>query len=117
MADCRHEWVLGSDGCVHCGDSWAQLHPEEELASPARRGLNRLLGAFPTAEVYYVGAAVGALDLATLGHLAPQSPWLICDLEFRSIPLTRRFAIWKTTGDVYELDEIGAVGDDPIITL
>ena len=40
------------------------------------------------------------------------SPWIEIDVWGRYG--WRRFAIWKVTGDLFELDVHGAVGDDPI---
>jgi hypothetical protein len=49
-------------------------------------------------------------------------PWLIVELGMPigpDIVLWKKFTfvIWKRTGSVYELDENGAVFDDPLLTL
>jgi hypothetical protein len=75
-----------------------------------RQGLDLLLAKFPEATVYHAGRPL-VLDRQMCGTVM-ETPWLACDLTVDGT--VRKFAIWKTTGAVYELDEHGAVMEDTL---
>jgi hypothetical protein len=75
--------------------------------SRVRRGLDALLARYEFFDVVRV-------------EWPPESPWVLVTLGQRSEGLDEvwarwEFAIWKSTGAVYQLDATGAVGDDPLI--
>lgn len=96
------------------------------MSSPAREGLDRLLATYPEAElawaVHQHRTVLDARRSRTARRFAgtaglfseSDGPWLCVDLYEPGGALLC-FAIWITTGDVYELDEHGAVKDDPLI--
>lgn len=92
-------------------------------ASPARRGLDRLLAAFPDRDLERVDAQlphpIEVYDVDEHGQRAakpyrqwdlPAGPWLL--VKFADTGA--EYAIWKPTGAIYEVDPGGAVGEDPV---
>src|SRR5215469_6980382 len=89
--------------------------------SKAREGLNHLLEHFPDAEVLHVDhqgyheeiAAIklGAESLES--QMQSDGPWTAVTLRHEKGPV--EYAIWNTTGAVYETDQHGAVADDPFL--
>jgi hypothetical protein len=81
--------------------------------SICRQALDMLLARYPNHDLL-------SLDWQ---HDPPMpGPWLIVELGMpigNDIVLWKKFTfvIWKRTGSVYELDENGAVFDDPLLTL
>lgn len=100
--------------------------------SKAREGFERLLENYPWAEIAEVWNQKETVQQAEqrqrdfVGRVlyrepglrmntGMDGPWLCVDLWENERLL--RFAIWRSTGNVYRLDEIGAVEDDPFIVL
>lgn len=90
------------------------------MPSEARSGLDKLLALHPEAEVARVTHQDAAI-LAALRHsrapydepvFTSNGPWTCVDLVENGKVL--RFAIWNRTGQPYELDDDGAVKEDPI---
>lgn len=93
-------------------------------ASLARQGLDRLLALFPDAEIERLDWQLPREAIVTRDThdsplretlAQPAGPWVCVDLVI--VGNASRFAIWKTTGAVYQLDEHGAVEDDPFLTV
>lgn len=91
------------------------------MPSAARQGLDRLLDAYPDADIERIDGQPAVDAGATRDYLGaplreilpqPAGPWVCIDFVDGS-----KFAIWKNTGAVYRVDEHGAVEDDPIIQL
>lgn len=83
-----------------------------------RRGLAELLAHKPGLAItrldWQLEQTAWAMNILTRESeqmgTGPAGPWVCVDFEDGE-----KFAIWKRTGDVYEVDEHGAVGDDPLI--
>lgn len=75
--------------------------------SPARRGLDALLAAYPIHDL------ASAETEIPVGENRGWTPWLVVELfldgEFK------QFAIWKATGAVHTIGADGAVSDGPTI--
>lgn len=97
----------------------------------ARRGINALLEHLPNAEVASITNQNGTIRAALREALHPSNgvryiddmngPWTCVDLYFHNEKTgggeIKRYAIWNSTGDVYQLDGLGEPEDDPIIKL
>jgi hypothetical protein len=97
--------------------------------SKARQGLDKLLDEYPDYEVAAVWHQKAEIEQAErrlrnieakLLHKPPDifnrdGPWLCVDLWKDGDGM--RFAIWIETGNVYILDSLGAVEDEPFITI
>lgn len=85
--------------------------------SLARRGLDRLLAHYPHADIDMIDGQSATPDTEGPGPMLKlgrtEGPWVCVDLVHGG--QVARFAIWKSTGAVYRLDEHGAVEDDPFI--
>lgn len=52
--------------------------------------------------------ALESVQVEILGYAASLSPWFCFNIG------DLKYAIWRETGALYEVDEFGAVADDPI---
>jgi hypothetical protein len=77
----------------------SMITPDEVEPSFARMGLDLLLERFPTRDVVSIG------DGSRSGGV-----WLV--VRFAD---DARYVIWRNTGHIYEMDDDGGVGDDPVI--
>lgn len=92
--------------------------------SRVRQGLDRLLELHPHLDLVAIDWQIDHLGGLISGPLAERGPWVLVDLgqpsdRFDRVPAWAlwRFAILKTTGNVYRLEPGGAVEDDPLITI
>jgi hypothetical protein len=95
--------------------------------SRSREGLDALLAAYPEAEVAHISNQLAEVVDAFTADMADRisidwvhlpgehGPWTCVDLYADGRIL--RFAIWNETGNVYCVDGLGAVEDDPSIVL
>lgn len=87
------------------------------MKSWARKGLDLLLAAYPSAELVAFDAQMPNARLRPPRH--EPGPWVCVDLRLRSWSTsTDAFAIWKATGAVYTVagDFLGGeVADDPFL--
>jgi hypothetical protein len=88
-------------------------------ASPARRGIDRLLATLPHRELEFLAADAGDLAFLQAAHprgagefAALETPWVVIQFVGGD-----RYAIWKRTGAVYRIGPDGAVDEDPILEL
>lgn len=51
---------------------------------------------------------IGSVQIEILGYASSLSPWFCFNIR------GHKYAIWRETGALYEVDEFGAVADDPI---
>jgi len=72
----------------------------KEVAYPSweRRGFDLLIAEYPIADAF---------------NITISEPWLCVDLALDND--VHKFAIWRTTGCVYKVDEHGAAADDPFL--
>lgn len=75
--------------------------------SLAREALDRLLASKPGVDIDSVDGQLVADRRMT--YPGPPGPWVCVDFADGT-----KFAIWKQTGDIYRVDEHGAVEDDPV---
>jgi hypothetical protein len=78
-----------------------------------REALDKLLASKPGVEIACIDGQQASEDIEQLdGSIilgVSAGPWVCVDFADG-----QKFAIWKTTGNVYRVDEHGAVEDDPI---
>jgi hypothetical protein len=88
--------------------------------SLARKGFDRLLAAFPFRTVQSVDSqpaqSVFSTDTVTgevreVTRLSP-GPWVCVTFVGGA-----EYAIWKSTGNVYQVDADGAAAEDPVLTV
>jgi hypothetical protein len=91
-------------------------------ATKMREGLDCLLELHPEAEVARVLRQHEDDDWdhpTREGWAWPRGPWtevdLILEVPSDRPPDLTKFAIWNRTGNVYKIDKLGAVQDDPFI--
>lgn len=51
---------------------------------------------------------VGSVEIDILAYTSQPGPWFCFNIG------SLKYAIWRETGALYEVDQFGAVGDDPI---
>jgi hypothetical protein len=87
-----------------------------------RRGIDWLLAQHPHLDVVKVDWQVDPSDGRSVARW--RGPWVLVDLGQPSEQIVLepawavwKYAIWRTTGDVYVVGADGAVGDDPILRM
>lgn len=97
--EAEHGYEVDPAKGLHGDDAQREVRRATGRIAPARQGLDWLLERHrETVPSRY--ERDGVADIV--------SPWVLVDFG------TARYAIWKTTGAVFELDGNGAVGDDAL---
>lgn len=91
-------------------------YPLLEYPSLGRQGLDKLLALNEAHEVLLIRSIRPTSEhFATSEPFTPE-PWITVDLLSPSQKI-ERWAIWRNTGNVYAVDELGAAADDPTIVV